>query len=63
MRLGLFSIAILDGALYFWNIIGILCALLIVWFGKSKEWRIMGAISWIWIILVQIYIITTSGAL
>ncbi|MBS3794470.1 MAG: hypothetical protein KGY80_06220 [Candidatus Thorarchaeota archaeon] len=63
LRVGLFSIAILDGALYFWNVIGIVSAFLIIWFGKTKEWRIMGVISWIWILLVQLYIIFTSGAL
>ncbi|MFO7837730.1 MAG: hypothetical protein R6V83_13890 [Candidatus Thorarchaeota archaeon] len=63
LRLGLFSIAVLDGALYFWNVIGIVCALLLIWFGKNRWWRIMGAVSWSWILLVQIYVSVTSGAL
>jgi hypothetical protein len=61
LRLSVFLIALIDGTLYFWNFLGMISALVLIWFGKSRKWRIVGVAAWIWTLLVQIYIFLTFG--
>ncbi|MCG3260483.1 MAG: hypothetical protein H7644_12085 [Candidatus Heimdallarchaeota archaeon] len=53
MLSALFLISVLASALYYFNIIAIVFAVLVLWLGRSKIWRILGVAAIILNIVIQ----------
>ncbi len=59
MLSALFLMSVLASALYFFNIIGIAFAVLVLWLGKTKIWRILGVLTVTLNIVIQIALFFT----
>ncbi|TET75743.1 MAG: hypothetical protein E3J43_07865 [Candidatus Heimdallarchaeota archaeon] len=59
MLSALFLMSVLASALYFFNIIAIAFAVLVLWLGKTKIWRILGVLTVTLNIVIQIALFFT----